>query len=370
MTKEEFLELAERFQNNQCSDIEKNVLFEYCEQVQFKKWSLTKEEETRIRLLQKIHKSIKLEQPSKTYSWQKIGVNAAVFIGLISIGLFFYNKHNVNTSIVPTDQISLQLENGRVIIFNDPLPNAIFDDNGVLIARLELNKLIYPKTVASSKAKSNTLYIPDGKTFKLQLADDTQIQLNAGTSINYPVHFESQEFRKVAIKGEAYLDVAKDSLHPFIVDIGELSVKVLGTKFNIDNYQNNAFSEVVLAEGSVGLYTDENDINHKPSMLLSPGYKVAYNKTDKNLSKKKVNVKDYTAWVEGKLIYKNMPFGQILKKLERHFNVSISCENKSLSEELFNANLGENPSLNKVLEDFKLNYGMHYTIDGNQIIIK
>lgn len=370
MSKEEFLELAERFQNNECSDLEKNVLFEYCEQVQVKKWSLTKEEETRIRLLQKIHDSIKLEHPSKTYTWQKISVIAAVFIGLITLGLFFYNEINLNTSIVSTDQISLQLENGRVIIFKDSLPDSIYDDNGILIARLEHNKLIYPKTVALSKAKSNTLYIPDGKTFKLQLADDTQIQLNAGTSIKYPVHFSHQEYREVAIKGEAYLDVAKDSLHPFIVDLGEVNVKVLGTKFNIENYENNPFSEVVLAEGSVGLTTDEEELKHKPTMLLSPGYKVTYSSTDKNFSKKKVNVQAYTAWVDGKLIYKNMPFEQILKKLARHFDVSISCENKSLSEELFNANFGESPSLNKVLEDFKLNYGIHYTIDGNQITIK
>lgn len=371
MSKEEFLELADRFQNGECSDFEKNLLFEYCEQAQTKNWALTEEEKTRIRLLQRINKNIKLEpvQKTRTYTWRKISAVAAVFIGLI-VGLYFYNQNYLNTSIVSTDQISLQLENGNVIIINDSLSDDIFGEDGQLIARVENNSLVYSKSILSNKLESNTLYIPNGKTFNLQLADGTQIKLNAGTSIKYPINFSQQKYREVTITGEAFLDVAKDSLQAFIVDLGEVNVKVLGTKFNVENYENNPISEVVLAEGSVGLYTNEEELAKKPMMLLSPGYKADYDKTNKNISKQKVNIQSYIAWKDGELVYKNMPFGQILKKLERHFDVRISCENKTLSEELFNANFGKNPSLNKVLKDFKLNYGINYTIDEKDIIIK
>ena len=378
MNKKEFLELANRFQNDDCSDFEKNLLFEYCKQAQIKKWDLTEEEEeeeeeeeTRIRLLRDIYKNIKSEpvHKLKTYTWRKIIAVAAFFIGLM-VGFYFYNQGNLNTTVFSSDQISLQLENGKVIIIKDSLSDNIYTENGQIIARVENNSLVYTKEILSNKTESNTLYIPNGKTFNLQLTDGTQIKLNAGASIKYPVNFLHQKYREVAITGEAYLEVAKDSLQPFIVNLGELNVKVFGTRFNIENYENNLFSEVVLAEGSVGLYTNEEELAKKPMMLLSPGYKAGYDKINKNLSKQKVNIQSYIAWKDGELIYKNLPFKQILKKLERHFDVRISCKNKTLSEELFNANFGKNPSLNQVLKDFKLNYGIDYTIDDKDILIK
>lgn len=371
MRKKEFLELADRFQNAECSDFETNLLIEYCEKAQTKIWFLSEEEKTRVRLLQNINKNLKLKpiNQSKTYTWRQISAVAAVFIVFIG-WLYFYNQGNLNTSVVSANQISLRLENGKVIIIQDSHSDSIYGDNGQLVAHVENNSLVYLQNTLSNKLESNTLNIPNGKTFDLQLADGTKIKLNAGASIKYPVNFYQQKYREVAITGEAYLEVVEDSLQPFIVNLGEVSVKVLGTKFNIENYENNQIYEVVLAEGSIALYTNKEKLNKNPTLMLSPGYKAEYNKINKNFSKQKVNIQAYIAWKDGEFIYQNMPFGQILKKLERHFDVSISCENKTLSEELFNANFGKNPSLNQVLEDFEVNYGIDYKIEDINIIIK
>lgn len=375
MNKDEFLKLSEKFQKNDCSEIEKNILFDFCEQAQLKdlstNWSFSEEEATRARVLQKITNQIKTEQKqhSKVYRLKKISAIAAVFAGLI-MGSYFYLQNSSPDNLLLAEKISIQLENGQIINLEDFTADSIFDKKGSFVAHFESNKLVYTKTSTFKNTRLNTLYVPNGKNFTLQLADGTQINVNAGTSVTYPIDFYQQKSRQVAITGEAFLEVAKDSLHPFIVDMGAMNVKVFGTAFNVQNYTDSEFSEIVLEEGSVGLYAPKTKLSENPTLFLKPGEKADFNKISNNFTKQEVNVRSYVAWKDGELIYKNMPFGHILKKLERHFAVNIICQNEKLSEEIFNANFGKNAELIDVLKDLKINYNIDYTIQDNNIIIK
>ena len=166
------------------------------------------------------------------------------------------------------------------------------------------------------------------------------------------------------------MEVAKDPNHPFIVSANNLNVKVLGTQFNVSAYPEDISSEIVLVEGSVSLYTELSESTNETGILLEPGFKGSFNTVSNTFEKEKVITKFYTPWINGDLIFRDMNFENILKKLERHYNVKIINKNKFLSNKKFNANFGDE-SITTVLNELKTNYSIQYEIkkDG-QIIIE
>src|SRR5690606_36367432 len=113
----------------------------------------------------------------------------------------------------------------------------------------------------SDKLAYNTLKIPFGKKFRLQLSDGTMVHINSGSTLKYPIKFIAGENRQVYLDGEAFFDVAKDKKHPFIVNADNLNVRVLGTHFNVSNYPEDAVTDVVLVEGSVGMYRSNEEFD-------------------------------------------------------------------------------------------------------------
>ena len=102
------------------------------------------------------------------------------------------------------------------------------------------------------------IIVPVGEKMTIMLSDGTKLVANSRTTLSYPKTFRGAEQREVSIKGEAYLEVAHDAEHPFVVNSGKFKVKVLGTRFNISNYDDSK-SSVVLAQGSVEITTDNKD---------------------------------------------------------------------------------------------------------------
>ena len=244
--------------------------------------------------------------------------------------------------------VTVQLENGEVEILTPEGTKKIINQNGVLVGIQEGIELNYKDETGNTSTpnKGNTIYetlaynklnVPFGKTFKLILSDGTQVSLNAGSSLKYPVKFIEGKNRQVFLKGEANFDVSKDANHPFVVNVNEMNVRVLGTEFNISSYPEDSDYTTVLIEGSVGIYKNGPEFNINNSTLLEPGYRARWNKNSEEITLDKVNTDIYTGWLYGKLIFKNAPFKNIRKKLERHYNVTIINNNKVLDEKTYNA---------------------------------
>jgi transmembrane sensor len=211
------------------------------------------------------------------------------------------------------------------------------------------------------------LKIPYGKTFEVQLSDGTIVHLNSGTSLRYPVQFLKNQNRKVYLMGEAYFEVAKDKAHPFTVNTQELDVEVLGTKFNVNTYSDDLTTDVVLVEGKVSLYKDKKTTNNQ--VYLTPGLKGTNIKGKSVITTETVNTDYYTAWVKGSLVFKNAPFSEIIKKLERHYNVTFINKNKMLGKEIFNGRFDNEP-IEAVLKHFSDSYAIDYSIQEDKITIK
>lgn len=375
MTKNEFYDLLLKFENNDCTTAEKKLLFQFYDDLQkedkMASWSLSEKEETRIRLLKRITTSIQIPQEKQIQksNWKKYQSIAAVFICFMTAGYLLFQFTKMPSDMLPKDAITLQLEDGTIQILEKDGSVKIQNKNGHIVGQQNGNQLVYDKNNAAAKLVYNTLSIPNGKTFQLRLSDGTTVHLNAGSSLKYPVQFLKNTERKVFITGEAFLSVAKDAKHPFIVNANNLNVRVLGTQFNVSAYPEDATTDVVLVEGAVGLYTKNEVFNAQKSNVLKPGFKGSYNKQTKKISKDAVITSIYTSWMGGELIFRNMTFNNILKKLERHYNITVVNNNKILGNKIFNANFRK-IAAKEVFEKLKVNYGIQYQMDGNTITIK
>lgn len=297
---------------------------------------------------------------------------AASIIVLLSVGWFYQQNSSKPKSnpIINSNEITLQLENGEVQVITVGKKNKVTDSKGNIVGNQNGNKIVYDTNTNIDKLAYNTIKIPYGKRFELELSDGTLVHLNSGSTLKYPVAFIAGQNRQVFLDGEAFFDVSKDKKHPFVVNADNLNIRVLGTHFNVSNYSEDAITDVVLVEGSVGLYNTNEKFETNKSTILKPGFKGSFNKKDKQINTTAVITDTYTSWMQGGLNFRNMSFKNISKKLERHYNVTIESQNTKLDNELFNASFKSNESVEKVLSYFNDVYGIKYTIKNNQILIK
>ncbi|MBP1221968.1 FecR family protein [Flavobacterium sp. 1355] len=315
-----------------------------------------------------------IEISSEKSNFRKYISIAASILVLLGVGFVAYKQNVFNTQTenkfdIKSTDIVLQLENGNVQIISEDHSVQVRDSKGNIVGNQNGNKLVYEADSDTEKISYNTLKIPYGKKFELQLSDGTLVHLNAGTTLKYPVRFIAGENRQVFLDGEAFFDVAKDKKHPFIVNADNLNVRVLGTHFNVSNYPEDASTDVVLVEGSVGMYNTDEDFDITKNTILKPGFKGSFQKSNNQISTKPVLTDIYTSWINGGLTFRNMTFKNIITKLERRYNVTIINKNEKLANEKFNASFKEE-SIENVMSYFNDIHGINYTIKNNQILIK
>tara|TARA_B100000795_G_C22795831_1_gene439284 strand:+ start:1551 stop:2714 length:1164 start_codon:yes stop_codon:yes gene_type:complete len=295
---------------------------------------------------------------------------AAVFI--LIFGLGFYSSNNflpsdkIQKIILKSNDIILFSGNGEVIL--DKGDNNSEDKN--IISKINLiqksNQLIYDNNLDIKEIVYHSLKVPYGKRFNVILTDGSKVFLNSGSVLKYPIKFLPNQKREVFLQGEAYFDVSKNKKDLFIVNTNKINVEVYGTKFNVKNYSEDFNSDIVLVSGSVAIKNNENE----ESTLLKPGFKGSVDKTTLKITESKINTKVYTSWIEGEVVFRKESFSQILKKLERLYNVTAIDNRVESSNELFNAAIDvENENIETVLEYFNKIYNIKYEIFNNKIII-
>jgi len=372
MDKEQLLLLIERHLSGKATSEEEKILLRYYNSFQKNEGederdSLVSDDRRKV-ILGNIQKEIGKENTRKLWP-KEILKYAAIGILLLGTGYFFKTLVLNTSDNIPLLQnensITLEMENGSTKVINEDAQINIKNSNGSIIANQNGNELVYDNAASSEELVYNILRVPYGKKFNLRLSDGTKAYLNAGSSLKYPVNFLMGMERRVFLTGEVFLEVQKDSAHPFIVNADNLNIQVLGTKFNVNAYPEDETADVVLVEGSVQLSGDADQLD---SILLKPGFKGSYNKRTQVFDTKEVITGIYTSWMEGNLVFRNMSFQNILKKLERHYDVVIINNNERLSSEKFNASFGDDPLI-KVLENLKTTYHIDFKIDKNQITI-
>lgn len=204
-----------------------------------------------------------------------------------------------------------------------------------------------------------------GTRTHLQLADGTSVWLNSGSSLRFPVSFNNLEERKVELNGEGYFDVTKDDDKPFIVNTSELGIKVYGTSFNVTAYAEYNSMTVVLEEGKVALFKEYSS-NLKELMLMKPNDIVEYDSEHNKLyHSTNSNLKRYTSWKDGYIVFYGDQIENVVQKLEKWYNVEIEIKDKALNDYSFTATFADE-TLEQVLKLLSLSSPMSYKITQAQ----
>ncbi len=306
----------------------------------------------------------------RRFNSQNLLKYAAVAVLLVALGyLFVEDSTNQQPKIViDKNQITLELDNGHIEVISEDGQRKIIDSEGNEVGSQQGNQLSYKESSEQATPQYNQLNIPNGKQFELALSDGTIVTLNSGSSIKYPVQFVSDQSREVTLIGEAYFKVAKDTNNPFIVNVNDLKVRVLGTEFNLSAYPEDSDITTVLVEGLVGLY-NQSTYDQQTATLIEPGSKGVYNQSKGDFSVNEVDTNLYTSWKNGRFVFRHEQFKNIIKKLERAYNITIINNNKELGEQYYNASFDMEEEMEQIFISFTKSYSFTYTIDQNKITI-
>ncbi|WP_041934578.1 FecR family protein [Cyclobacterium marinum] len=200
-----------------------------------------------------------------------------------------------------------------------------------------------------------------GEKLTLTMPDGTRVIVNSESTIQFSSAYGHEE-RRITLKGEAYFEVAPDSLKPFFVNAGEGITQALGTAFNVST-KDDRF-QVALVEGKVKVAIGQN------STQLNPGQMAVWKhaKNTAEIRVKQFNIEEITAWKEGKLNLKNTALGKILKDLEHRYDVSFEIDpDLDLKQRISGA--FENKNLINVLTGLSFSTAFTFEINEKQVIL-
>ncbi|MGM1430194.1 FecR domain-containing protein [Sphingobacterium lactis] len=262
---------------------------------------------------------------------------AAVFIGLVLLAgsIWFWKSENTTDGselvqhapdILPGgDKALLTLADGSVISLSDAQNGTIATQGGIRIekdAEGNIRYLVDRKNQTSTLAM-NTVATPNGGQYRITLPDGSQAWLNAASSLTYPVHFSKNE-RRVKMTGEVYFEIAKlkqtngkDNV-PFFVETDKQEIKVLGTQFNVNAYENEPFIQTTLVEGSVQVTASKTG----KQVRLQPGQQAILNG---QLRVETADIQQQLAWKNGDFIFREENLQQVLRQVARWYNIEIIC---------------------------------------------
>ena len=211
----------------------------------------------------------------------------------------------------------------------------------------------------------NRMEVPAGQRSQIVLADGTSVWLNSGSTLQFPAIFEGKS-RLVKLEGEAYFKVTPDKKHPFIVRTLGLEVKVYGTSFNVTSYPNDDSDEVTLLSGSVGV----SGLSSGQEIMLQPGQKISFRRDEFLFSNLlQADLESETAWRDDKLVFNDAPFGEIAKKLERRYDVTIRFDDKTVEQLRYRGAFRKESTLEQVIKAIQRTANFTYKIENDLIII-
>ena len=261
-----------------------------------------------------------------------------------------------------TAKVKLILHSGEQIALEQKKEQRI--ESGDAVIKNEHGQLIYEsKNNLATEELFNKVVTAIGGEYALILSDGTRVWLNADSELEYPVEFVKKE-RIVKLSGEAYFEVAKDA-KPFEVQVNDVYVRVYGTHFNVNGYDNERVQTVLLS-GSVGVSSLKN-----PSVeqMIRPNEMVEVNVSTGVCEVKTVDAAAYVAWKEGYFSFEQETLEQIMAKLSRWYDVQVVFENEEVRTQRFTGRVDRNENFQGVLNLLQRTLLVKFKVEGNRIIV-
>ena len=209
--------------------------------------------------------------------------------------------------------------------------------------------------------------VPKGQKSEIVLPDGTHIWLNSATTMRYPVKF-GNGVRQVFLDGEAYFEVTENKHKPFLVNTSNLRVKVLGTKFNVKAYSDEKDIETALLSGKINLLLNSSSKNME-TVEMNPGELINYSIEKKKISKSGFETDEIVAWKSNRLVFRNDTFNNLVKKIERWYNVQIIYDQTLFKNQRLTVELMEGESIERLLRIIERTIKVDYKIENQNIYI-
>ncbi|WP_120272290.1 FecR family protein [Mangrovibacterium diazotrophicum] len=305
---------------------------------------------------------------------------AAMLVLAVSIGIVWKLTTEkpqklalAEVSIEPgSKNAQLFLDNGQVIDLKaadaksiDEGDVKIENNEGVLVyndSQVAENK----ETAAKAKYVTNRLSIPRGGEYQLVLPDGSRVWLNSESELTYTVPFSPNE-RHVNLKGEAYFEVAHNKDKPFTVSTPSQTIEVLGTQFDVSAYSDDESIVTTLVEGKVKVEYKNSDKGTEVT-YLAPNDQLVLNTETSAAKISQVDTHVYTAWKDGRFVFRNEPLESLLKTVARWYDVQIKIEDESVKAIHFTGDLPRYKNMNSLLKILETETSVHVEMSDDKIL--
>lgn len=309
----------------------------------------------------------------RMFSWRKAAAAAAIMIGLAA-GIYFLGHQKTESTPHVVAQVPfeedispgksgaiLTLGDGSKVVL-DSSQNGMITIQGNAAVDIENGVVSYALVGADTAVVFNTMTTPRGRKYRLVLADGSVIWLNSESAVTFPTSFPGNE-RMVTIEGEAYFEVARHIDKPFIVKIGDRQkIRVLGTQFNINAYENESVIKTTLIKGSIQVEARGGD-----KVMLQPGQQATVAEFGSIKTRNNTDLEEVMAWKNGFFHFQNADIKTVMRQLSRWYDVEVSYP-AVLPDWSFTGEIGETLTLKEVLDGLAFT-NIKFKIDGRKLIL-
>lgn len=330
-----------------------------------------------------IHEPEPQPKVRRLFSFTRVAVAASLLLFAVIMYYFlFYNnpeqavvKNNDQPvkNDIPPGKIGavLTLADGSTINLDSSGNGHIAQQGNTTIIKLDSQLTYNASSLVNGLHLYNTITTTRGHQYQLILPDGSQVWLNAGSSIRFPIAFSGSE-RRVEVTGELYFDVKHNSRMPFTVAANGVEVHDLGTQFNINAYDNEEGVVTTLIEGKVQVNATANEAqttNHK-SQTLTPGQQAQVNdKSGEVKVIKDADVEAAIAWKNGQFMFQGNTIQSVMRQLERWYDVQVEYSG-NVSNEEFVGTISRYGNISEVLGMLQKTGTVSFEIKGRKIVVQ
>jgi len=232
---------------------------------------------------------------------------------------------------------------------------------GVMIAAT----FFFNVTQPAEEVAYHTLTAPAGQYVQLTLADGSEIWLNARSKLTYPERFTSK-IRHVQLEGEGMFKAAPDNKRPFVVETKAIDVVATGTQFNVSAYPDDEFVAVTLVEGAAKLLSPDRRIDY--TMIAEQI--TLYDKSTHHITAQNTDINTQTSWMYGEYRFREMTLDDLVKRMERYFDITFIFHNDAQRERKFTGTFYNRQSIETVLKVIEASANIQFTVENNIVYIK
>ena len=385
MKKQAIIELVEKISSGVATDKEILQYNDWYESLQQKDGEWGEEEfgdqiKIEAELLRRINRRINGKSKSHLLVMFSLrNIAAAVITIVLAVGglySYFSYKETMDAPIMVIqediqpggDKAVLTLDDGSQIILDEAKMGILASEGSTSVQKKDKGLIAYQTGLDNIRrddgqpveVKFNTISTPQGGQYKIVLPDESEVWLNALSSIRFPTSFEGDS-RNVDITGEVYFEVKEDTLKPFLVKTPGQTIKVLGTQFNINAYENEPAILTTLVEGSIEVVAGNRSIR------IQPGQQTVNDKYNK-MNVQKVNTDQVIAWKDGLFQFWNTDLQEIMRQLSRWYGVEVDYLNETYDKS-FSGFIGRDVPLSNVLHMLEEAGNVNFGLNGKTVYV-